>query len=248
MYMFYVLILVILCYVVFLSCYFSLVDCLLVICCCFFYFFKQKTAYEMRISDWSSDVCSSDLSCRQVAMRKTSKSRAGTGQGKGTDSMIAVSASKLATADLNNLMQALELDVVALTEMLIPSGYRAEMGTIDAPAIHYTISGRGRISIGNGPWMSLEPHLLIIKPPNTPFMIEVDGPNGPTRRISRDCWKQHDGVLRIGIPTEQPEVIQTCGFFNASFGQSVGLFRALREPVVENFEPTAKVDQNGKGQ
>src|SRR3546814_4167446 len=27
------------------------------------FFFKQKTAYEMRISDWSSDVCSSDLSC-----------------------------------------------------------------------------------------------------------------------------------------------------------------------------------------
>src|SRR3546814_6070484 len=34
--------------------------------CCYLYlvfvfFFKQKTAYEMRISDWSSDVCSSDL-------------------------------------------------------------------------------------------------------------------------------------------------------------------------------------------
>src|SRR3546814_8835195 len=31
--------------------------------CCIFviFFFKQKTAYEMRISDWSSDVCSSDL-------------------------------------------------------------------------------------------------------------------------------------------------------------------------------------------
>src|SRR3546814_7571569 len=29
----------------------------------FFFFFKQKTAYEMRISDWSSDVCSSDLPC-----------------------------------------------------------------------------------------------------------------------------------------------------------------------------------------
>src|SRR3546814_11238203 len=39
----------------------------LVLCVCvyvfflFFFFFKQKTAYEMRISDWSSDVCSSDL-------------------------------------------------------------------------------------------------------------------------------------------------------------------------------------------
>src|SRR3546814_3037494 len=34
------------------------------LCCivmCWFFFFKQKTAYEMRISDWSSDVCSSDL-------------------------------------------------------------------------------------------------------------------------------------------------------------------------------------------
>src|SRR3546814_3210155 len=30
----------------------------------FFFFFKQKTAYEMRISDWSSDVCSSDLALR----------------------------------------------------------------------------------------------------------------------------------------------------------------------------------------
>src|SRR3546814_19587679 len=40
-----------------------------------FFFFKQKTAYEMRISDWSSDVCSSDLvadrrrQCRHVAAR-----------------------------------------------------------------------------------------------------------------------------------------------------------------------------------
>src|SRR3546814_9660029 len=31
-----------------------------------FFFFKQKTAYEMRISDWSSDVCSSDLSAPSV--------------------------------------------------------------------------------------------------------------------------------------------------------------------------------------
>src|SRR3546814_7325353 len=31
---------------------------------CGFFFFKQKTAYEMRISDWSSDVCSSDLFAR----------------------------------------------------------------------------------------------------------------------------------------------------------------------------------------
>src|SRR3546814_129196 len=45
-----------------LSIYFSLLFILLSIFFLFFFFFKQKTAYEMRISDWSSDVCSSDLS------------------------------------------------------------------------------------------------------------------------------------------------------------------------------------------
>src|SRR3546814_7314400 len=34
----------------------------------FFFFFKQKTAYEMRISDWSSDVCSSDLKTSAMAV------------------------------------------------------------------------------------------------------------------------------------------------------------------------------------
>src|SRR3546814_6782750 len=32
-----------------------------------FFFFKQKTAYELRISDWSSDVCSSDLAAARAA-------------------------------------------------------------------------------------------------------------------------------------------------------------------------------------
>src|SRR3546814_13871719 len=35
----------------------------------FFFFFKQKTAYEMRISDWSSDVCSSDLDRPRLRQR-----------------------------------------------------------------------------------------------------------------------------------------------------------------------------------
>src|SRR3546814_9588954 len=39
-------------------CYLSL---FVIGCVVIFFFFKQKTAYEMRISDWSSDVCSSDL-------------------------------------------------------------------------------------------------------------------------------------------------------------------------------------------
>src|SRR3546814_3416828 len=43
--------------------------CFLFVLYVMFCFFKQKTAYEMRISDWSSDVCSSDLRRRRRARR-----------------------------------------------------------------------------------------------------------------------------------------------------------------------------------
>src|SRR3546814_10630644 len=55
-----------------------------------FCFFKQKTAYEMRISDWSSDVCSSDLPDtgqpdvpQELRRREAGGDRTAAGQGRG---------------------------------------------------------------------------------------------------------------------------------------------------------------------
>src|SRR3546814_6804409 len=50
--------------------------CVYVILMCVVFFFKQKTAYEMRISDWSSDVCSSDLSRSAVRYSAAAATRA----------------------------------------------------------------------------------------------------------------------------------------------------------------------------
>ncbi|MCS3446074.1 MULTISPECIES: helix-turn-helix transcriptional regulator [Bradyrhizobium] len=149
---------------------------------------------------------------------------------------------KLSATDLNNLMQDLDIDVIALTELLVPRSHRVEMGMIDAPGIHYNLSGVGHISINGGPKIQLSPHLLIIVPPNTPFTIEVDGDGGPPKLISRDCWTRQEGILRVAVPNELPEIVQICGFFNASFGQSVRLFADLREPVIEQFEPADRID------
>src|SRR3546814_8403942 len=49
---------------------------MLFLCVMCFFFFKQKTAYEMRTSDWSSDVCSSDLDVHLVAGDETQEARA----------------------------------------------------------------------------------------------------------------------------------------------------------------------------
>src|SRR3546814_4004593 len=44
---------------------------------CIIFFFKQKTAYEMRISDWSSDVCSSDLKVVENMVKVADMTRQG---------------------------------------------------------------------------------------------------------------------------------------------------------------------------
>jgi AraC family transcriptional activator of mtrCDE len=149
----------------------------------------------------------------------------------------------LSASDLNNLMRALDIDVVALTELLVPRGHRVELGNIDVPAIHYNLSGEGRMAINGGPFVPLHPHLLIIVPPNTPFVIEVDGDGPGLKSIERNCWTRDQGYLRINQAGEIPEVVQICGFFNASFGPAIGLFRELTTPVIEQFEPTDRIDE-----
>src|SRR3546814_20915469 len=80
-----------------------------------FFFFKQKTAYEMRISDWSSDVCSSDLvsgSPAGAVRQSTSQSRSSATivtspstaavQSAGSDELLLSSSSPHAAANSRN--------------------------------------------------------------------------------------------------------------------------------------------------
>src|SRR3546814_4664819 len=58
---------------------------------CLLFFFKQKTAYEMRISDWSSDVCSSDLHYRHAVLcQLLGRRRADAAAGAGDDGGLAL--------------------------------------------------------------------------------------------------------------------------------------------------------------
>src|SRR3546814_9645875 len=71
----------------------------------FRFFFKQKTAYEMRISDWSSDVCSSDLLAYQRNKVKgiTLKSLNGTA---------------ITAEDLSDVVEGLgELDIISVDDL-----------------------------------------------------------------------------------------------------------------------------------
>src|SRR3546814_3063690 len=83
-----------------------------------FFFFKQKTAYEMRISDWSSDVCSSDLSDVAICWPRNSKRE--------------ISAPAVARASEMTLMAASIRDIAAAAEA---AELTATEAMLSAPAV-----------------------------------------------------------------------------------------------------------------
>src|SRR3954453_423905 len=76
--------------------------------------------------------------------------------------------------DLDVLMTTLDVDVIGLIECLVSPGWRLSFGSADAPAIHYNLSGTGRMKVGGFAEFPLLPHTLVITPAKQPFHIEVD--------------------------------------------------------------------------
>src|SRR3546814_7436034 len=79
----------------------------------FFFFFKQKTAYEMRISDWSSDVCSSDLLTLDFNGSSNAYQRWRGGMGARTGLDEKVSKARIAASPSNVYYRSLKDDILS---------------------------------------------------------------------------------------------------------------------------------------
>jgi AraC-like DNA-binding protein len=156
----------------------------------------------------------------------------------------------VAAADLDRLLDTLMVGFVRLSECLVGEGYRLELGGIDAPGIHYNLSGTGRLIVGNGEPIALQPHTLVVLPANSRFRIEV-----PSRRDGRATWKTVDGrsqafaqgaVRRYVATDAEPVIMLICGYFHASYGASTDLFGTLTAPIIEQFDEGDQVDESLK--
>ena len=156
----------------------------------------------------------------------------------------------VAAADLDRLLDTLMVGFVRLSECLVGEGYRLELGGVDAPGIHYNLSGTGRLTVGNGEPIELRPHTLIILPANALFRIEV-----PSRHDARAAWKTvhgrsqafaHGAVRRYVATDAEPVIMLICGYFHASYGSSTDLFGAMTTPLVEQFDEGDQVDETLK--
>ncbi len=129
-----------------------------------------------------------------------------------------VSNVRASTTDLDNLMQAIDINVIALTEVLVPRGHRVEMGKIDAPGIHYNLSGVGRITINGGAQISLRPHADHRATKHAVYH------RGRRRNWPADAHLERSvGHVKVASfasqsRSERPEVVQICGYFTAPWG------------------------------
>src|ERR1700754_1188572 len=79
----------------------------------------------------------------------------------------------LPRSDLDVLMTTLDVDVIGLIECLVSPGWRLSFGSAPATAIHYNLSGTGRMVVGGFAAFDLAPHTLVITPAKEPIHIEV---------------------------------------------------------------------------
>jgi AraC family transcriptional regulator, activator of mtrCDE len=145
----------------------------------------------------------------------------------------------LARSDLDVLMTTLDADVIGLVECLVSPGWRLSFGSANAPAIHYNLSGTGRMVVGGFAAFPLVPHTLVITPAKEPFHIEVEDRTATTTvNVVEAQWDPRFGgrVQRFVAGDVDPMVKLICGYFRATYGSSIDLFAALSTPIVERFE------------
>jgi AraC-like DNA-binding protein len=163
---------------------------------------------------------------------------------KWVSSLDAPPVSRISRGDLESLLATLDVNFVGLSECLVSRGYSLELGSVNAPGIHYNIAGAGRVVIGNREPVSLMPHTLIVLPPNSPFRIEVEGSNGFTglRAVKGEPRTASSGMMRRVAGDGEPSLMLVCGYFHATYGASTDLFGGLTEPIVEQFDVRDQVD------
>ena len=147
-------------------------------------------------------------------------------------------------SDLGILMAMLEVDVITLTECLVSRNRQLSFPAAETAGIHYNLEGIGQMRVGTGPAIPLTPHTLVITPPRQPFRIDAATGQGAASRtgVLEARWKSGDvseTVKKISAGSSDPEVSMICGYFRASYGSSIDLFRQVRvSAIVERWNPS----------
>lgn len=148
------------------------------------------------------------------------------------------------SADIDRLIDTLNVEFDKLAECLVSPGWRLSMPPQDLPAIHYNLSGSGSMRVASYPSIVLAPHTLVICPPQRAVEFRA-GSDGSHSKSAVVQWPgpARGRVRRLTAGNGTPEITLICGYFRASYGISLDLFAHLSAPIVETFGDEDQLDK-----
>jgi AraC family transcriptional activator of mtrCDE len=152
---------------------------------------------------------------------------------------------RISRTDLENLMAALTVDFVKLTEYALGPGRQQIFAAMDVATIHYNVAGTGRMIVGSHSRIDLAPHTLVIVPGGESLQISsLNGRETPTTRTMESAQPRSDesAPQRIIAGEGRPQLNIICGSFSATFGSSVDLLAGACSPIVEQFDAIDQLD------
>src|SRR3546814_830160 len=169
---------------------------------CVVFCFKQKTAYEMRISDWSSDVCSSDLIKARLLRQCMSMVPEGAALlhdkavGKGFARRYSAKADPWHAIHVRRQDQAMPMDAGHFIQTVLdPDRYSVAFAQPDQRARHAPVDGRGDARFSG-----------IVD--RDPADVEIDlGAAQHVRRLHRRCRERVRGPTQRGKGCREPKTL-----------------------------------------
>jgi AraC family transcriptional activator of mtrCDE len=155
----------------------------------------------------------------------------------------------ISAADLDSLLGALELRLVALVECVVSPGYGLELYGFDAPGLHYNLCGNGMMRVEAQSPIHLTPHTLVVVPPSSVFRLYCAcDATTPVETVDTRLQRDQPGPIRRFVAGRHRDanVIMICGYFHATYGSSTDLFEGLPSPIVEQFDESDRLDQTLK--
>lgn len=135
---------------------------------------------------------------------------------------------------LERLLASLEVQISGFALCRIRRGYRLILGQQDAPLIHCALKGSGILQIHGGQSIQFAAKDFVIIPRGCGHSII--SPNGTLKDVrgTDELSTLDDALLEMGAGGGA-DTVTVCGTIHASYGGGLGLFDALREPIVERL-------------
>lgn len=156
---------------------------------------------------------------------------------------------KISDATLNSLIAELEVQFVSFSEYLVSCGCRVSVRECETPSLYYVMEGSGVMHFPKTPSITVEPHTLVIVPPNCSFSLETCEQNAREEVVLADDFNptaRPTSVRTFTVGNGSPKTIIFCVFLRTLYCTSLGLFETLSDPVAEVFRADDRLDMKFK--